>query len=59
MKKKAVLKASQKELICVFPFFGKKSMQLRTRLLNYIEVSNLDKEFIKSRLRCSAFSSFN
>ena len=40
IKKKVVLKASKKELICVFPFLGKKSMQLRTRLVNSIE-SNL------------------
>ena len=35
-----VLKASKKELICVLPFLGKRSMQLRTRLVNSI-VSNL------------------
>ena len=35
-----VLKASKKELICVLPFLGKRSMQLRTRLVNSIE-SNL------------------
>ena len=35
-----VLKASKKELICVLPFLGKRSMQLRTRLVNPIE-SNL------------------
>ena len=40
MKKEVVLKASKKELICVLPFIGKKSMQLRTRLVNSIE-SNL------------------
>ena len=40
IKKKVVLKASKKELICVFPFLGKKSMQLRTPLVNSIE-SNL------------------
>ena len=40
IKKKVVLKASKKELICVFLFLGKKSMQLRTRLVNSIE-SNL------------------
>ena len=40
IKKKVVLKASKKELICVLPFLGKKSMQLRTGLVNYIE-SNL------------------
>ena len=37
IKKKVVLKASKKELICVLPFPGKKSLQLRTRLLNSIE----------------------
>ena len=40
MKKKVLLKASKIELICVLPFLGKKSMQLRTRLVNSIE-SNL------------------
>ena len=40
IKKKVVLKASKKELICVLPFPGKKSLQLRTRLLNSIK-SNL------------------
>ena len=40
IKKEVVLKASKKELICVLPFLGKKSMQLRTRLVNSIE-SNL------------------
>ena len=40
MKKEVVLKASKKELICVLPFLGKRSMQLRTRLVNSIE-SNL------------------
>ena len=39
IKKKVVLKASKKELICVLPFLGKKSMQLRTRLVNSIENS--------------------
>ena len=39
-KKKVVLTASKKELICVLPFLGKKSMQLRTRSVNFIE-SNL------------------
>ena len=32
-----VLNASKKELICVLPFLGKRSMQLRTRLVNSIE----------------------
>ena len=40
IKKEVVLKASKKELICVLPFLGKRSMQLRTRLANSIE-SNL------------------
>ena len=40
IKKEVVLKASKKELNCVLPFLGKKSMQLRTRLVNSIE-SNL------------------
>ena len=40
IKKEVVVKASKKELICVLPFLGKKSMQLRTRLVNSIE-SNL------------------
>ena len=40
IKKKVVLKASKKEMICVLLFLGKKSMQLRTRLVNSIE-SNL------------------
>ena len=37
MKKEVVLKASKKELICVLPFIGNKSLQLRTRLVNSIE----------------------
>ena len=37
IKKKVVLKPLKKELICVLPFLGKKSMQLRTRLVNSIE----------------------
>ena len=37
IKKKVVLKASKKELICVLPFLGKKSMQLRTRLVNTMQ----------------------
>ena len=40
IKKKVVLKAPKKKLICVLPFLGKKSVQLRTRLVNSIE-SNL------------------
>ena len=35
--KKVVLKASEKELICVLPFIGNKSPQQRTRLVNSIE----------------------
>ena len=34
MEKEVVLKASKKELICILHFLGKKSMQLRTRLVN-------------------------
>ena len=37
IKKKAALKASKKELACVLPFIGKKSLQLRTCLVNSIE----------------------
>ena len=37
IKKKVVLKASKKELICVLHFIGNKSTQLRTRLVNSIE----------------------
>ena len=37
IKKEVVLKASKKELICVLSFLGKKSLQSRTRLVNYIE----------------------
>ena len=37
IKKEVVLKASKKELICVLPFIGNKSLQLRTRLVNSIE----------------------
>ena len=40
IKKKVVLKVSKKELICLLPFIGKKSMQLRTHLVNSTE-SNL------------------
>ena len=40
IKNEVLLKASKKELICVLPFLGKRSMQLRTRLVNSIE-SNL------------------
>ena len=40
IKKEVVLQASKKELICIRPFLGKKSMQLRTCLVNSIE-SNL------------------
>ena len=36
-KKEVVLKASKKELICVLPFIGNKSLQLRTRLVNSIK----------------------
>ena len=37
IKKEVVLKASKKELICILPFIGNKSLQLRTRLVNSIE----------------------
>ena len=37
IKKEVVLKPSKKELICVLPFIGNKSLQLRTRLVNSIE----------------------
>ena len=40
IKKEVVLKASKKELICILPFLGKRSMQLGTGLVNSIE-SNL------------------
>ena len=41
IKKKLVLKALKKELICVLPFLGKRSMQLRTCLVISTE-SNLN-----------------
>ena len=60
IKKKVVLRASKKELICVLPFLGKKSMQLRTRLVNSIE-SNL--KFCKLKVifqsRCKLNSLFH
>ena len=37
MKKEVVMTASKKELIYILPFFGNKSLQLRTRLVNSIE----------------------
>ena len=37
IEKEVVLKASRKERICVVPFIGNKSLQLRTRLVNSIE----------------------
>ena len=37
IKNEVVLKASKKELICVLPFLGKRSMQLKTLLVNSIE----------------------
>lgn len=40
IKTNLVLKASEKELICVLPFIGKKSLQLRTHLVNSIESSS-------------------
>ena len=36
IKKKVFLLAPKKQLICVLPFFGKKSLQLRSRLINTI-----------------------
>ena len=39
-KKELVLNAPKKELICVLPFIGKKSLQLRNRLINSI-VTNI------------------
>ena len=39
IKKKVVLKASKKELICILPFLGKKSMQRRTCIVNSTESS--------------------
>ena len=33
MKKEVVLKASKKELICILPFIGNKSLQLRIHLV--------------------------
>ena len=37
IKKEVALKASEKELICILPFIGKKSLQQRTCLVNSIE----------------------
>ena len=37
IKKEVVPKDSKKEPICTLPFTGKKSLQLRTRLVNSIE----------------------
>ena len=37
IKKGVVLTASKKELICVLPVIGNKSLQLRTRLVNSVE----------------------
>ena len=37
VKKEVILKASKKELICVLPFIGNQSLQLRSRLVNSIE----------------------
>ena len=37
IKKEVILKASKKELVCVLPFIGNKSLQLRTRLVNSIK----------------------
>ena len=37
IKKEVVLKSSKKELICILPFIGNKSLQLRIRSVNSIE----------------------
>ena len=37
IEKKIMLKTSKKELLCVLLFLGKKSIQLRTRLVDSIE----------------------
>ena len=37
IKKKSFLTASKKELVCVLPFIGKKSLQLRSRLVKSIQ----------------------
>ena len=37
IKKEIVLKVSKKDIICVLPLIGKKSLQLRTRLVKPIE----------------------
>ena len=37
IKKKSFLTASKKELVCVLPFIGKKSLQLRSRLVKFIQ----------------------
>ena len=39
IKKEVVLKASKKELICVLPVIGNKSLQLGTRFVNFIETN--------------------
>ena len=37
MKKKVFSVAQKKELVCVLPFIGKKSLQLRSRLVKSIQ----------------------
>ena len=58
------MKASKKELICILPFIGKKSLQLRTCLVNSIEGNLKFRKFkviyhspgrLNSLLRCSDF----
>ena len=39
IEEEVVLKASKKELISVLPFIGKKSLQLRNRLVNSIKTT--------------------
>ena len=41
IKKKVVLKASKKELICVLPFLGKKSMQLKVTFQSPCKLNSL------------------
>ena len=51
IKKKLVLKASKKELMYILPFSGKKSLLLRTRLVNSTE-SNI--KFCKLKVICQS-----
>ena len=39
MRKEVVLEASKKGIICVLPFIGNKSLQLKTRLVNFVKSS--------------------